>query len=129
MKFISKKSSFPPLGLLTVAAMLPEKWEKKLLDMNVSELNDKDIIGADYVFISAMSIQKKSACSIIEKCKKLGVKTVAGGPLFSAWYDDFDDVDHLLLNEAELTLPNFLKDLVDGSAKHIYTSTGCSRIW
>ena len=126
LKFISKKSSFPPLGLLTVAAMLPEEWEKKLIDMNVSQLNDKDIIGTDYVFISAMSIQKKSACSIIEKCKKLGVKTVAGGPLFSAWYDDFDDVDHLLLNEAEITLPNFLKDLVDGSAKHIYTSTGWS---
>lgn len=123
LKFISKKSGFPPLGLLTVAAMLPEEWEKKLVDMNVSILRDSDIQWADYVFISAMSIQKKSAVSVINRCKKLGVKTVAGGPLFTAWYDEFPDVDHLILDEAESTLPLFLKDLSDGQVRHIYTSS------
>src|SRR5690554_6624198 len=88
LKFISKKAGFPPLGLLTVAAMLPEEWKKKVIDMNVSKLKDKDIIWADYVYISAMSIQKKSACSVIQRCEKLGVKTVAGGPLFTSWSDD-----------------------------------------
>lgn len=128
LKFISKKASFPPLGLLTVAAMLPSKWEKRLIDMNVNQLNDKDIKWADYVFISAMSIQKKSVLSVIARCKKLGVKTVAGGPLFTAWFDDFDNVDYLVLNEAEITVPLFLEDLAKGQARHIYTSTGWADI-
>ena len=122
LKFISKKSAFPPLGLLTVAAMLPEEWEKKLVDMNVASLKDSDIKWADYAFISAMSIQSNSVNEIIEKCLKLRVKTVAGGPLFTAWYDNYDNIDHLILNEAEITLPMFLRDLKNGQAKHIYTS-------
>jgi len=122
LKFISKKASFPPLGLLTVAAMLPHEWEKKLLDMNTEELNEKDLEWADLVFISAMSVQKKSVQHIIERCKKLGVKTVAGGPLFTACYDDYEAVDYLVLNEAEITLPLFLGDLKKGRARHIYTS-------
>ena len=120
LKFISKKSSFPPLGLITIAAMLPDKWEKKLVDMNVSALKDKDILWADYVFISAMVIQKESSREVINRCKELGVKTVAGGPLFTCEYSEFDDVDHLLLFEGEVVVPEFLKDLETGNPKHIY---------
>jgi radical SAM superfamily enzyme YgiQ (UPF0313 family) len=122
LKFVSKKASFPPLGLLTVAAMLPVEWEKKLVDLSVKKLKDKDLIWADYVFISAISIQLESVNKIISKCKKLGVKMVAGGPLFTAWHEKFETVDHLLLNEAELTLPLFLEDLAKGQEKRIYTS-------
>ncbi len=124
LKFISKKASFPPLGLLTVAAMLPERWEKKLVDMNVSKLENKDILWADYVFISAMVIQKESVRNVIRRCKELNVRTVAGGPLFTCEYEEFDDVDHILLNEGELTLPYFLHDLENGGAKHVYASQG-----
>ena len=82
LKFVSKKASFPPLGLLTVAAMLPENWNKKLIDMNATGLEDEDILWADFVFISAMSIQSESVDEVIQRCKKLKTKIVAGGPLF-----------------------------------------------
>ncbi|MEA3442603.1 MAG: B12-binding domain-containing radical SAM protein [Chloroflexota bacterium] len=124
LRFISKKASFAPLGLLTVAAMLPDEWEKKLVDMNTVTLTDKDLKWADYVFISAMAVQQDSAREVITRCKKFGTKTVAGGPLFSAGYEEFgfDDIDHLIFNEAENILPLFLEDLEKGCAKHIYTS-------
>lgn len=122
LKFVAKKAMAPPLGLLTVAALLPQKFTKKLIDLNVSPLDDKDIEWADYVFIGAMAVQRKSAVKIIARCRELGVKTVAGGPLFTASHADFKDVDHLVLNEAELTLPIFLKDLENGGARHIYST-------
>jgi len=122
LKFISKKATHPPLGLLTVAAMLPKDWEKKLIDMNIAALEDKDLEGADFVFISAMSIQRASAKEVIAKCKKMGIKIVVGGPLFTAGHEEFDNVDYFVLNEAEITLPLFLEDLKKGCAKHIYTS-------
>jgi radical SAM superfamily enzyme YgiQ (UPF0313 family) len=125
LKFIFKKATFPPLGLLTVAAMLPEAWEKKLVDMNITTLTDKDLEWADYVFMSAMVAQQDSAREVIDRCKKLGTKIVAGGPFFSPGYEDsgfFDDIDHLIFGEAENIMPLFLEDLERGYAKHIYKS-------
>lgn len=123
LKFISKKAAFPPLGLLTVAAMLPERFEKKLIDMNVETLKDRDILWADYVLISAMVVQKDSVRDVLQRCRKAGVKTAAGGPLFTSEYELFDDVDHLVLNEGELTMPEFIRDLELGEPKHMYTSS------
>ncbi|MGD0352271.1 MAG: B12-binding domain-containing radical SAM protein [Dehalococcoidia bacterium] len=122
LKFVSKKAAFPPLGLLTIAAMLPWEWDKKVIDLNVTNLSDKDIEWADYVFISAMAVQKDSVKNVIKRCQKLGTKIVAGGPLFTTGYEEFGEVDHFVLNEAEITLPLFLEDLQNGQAKHIYTS-------
>jgi len=122
LRFISKKASLPPLGLLTVAAMLPDGWEKKLVDMNITSLADEDIRWADYVFISAMVVQRDSAQEVITRCKKLGTRVVAGGPLFTTGHEDFAGVDHFVLGEAEVTLPPFLEDLAGGSAKPIYAS-------
>ena len=125
LRFIAKKAAFPPLGLLTVAAMLPGEWEKKLVDMNTTALTDKDLKWADYVFISAMTVQQDSAKEVINRCKKFQTKIVVGGPLFSPGYEEFgfDDIDHLISSEAENMLPLFLGDLEKGCAKHIYTST------
>jgi radical SAM superfamily enzyme YgiQ (UPF0313 family) len=122
LKFVSKRAAFPPLGLLTVAAMLPGDWEKKLVDMNVTRLTDGDIRWADYVFISAMAVQKESVKEVVARCKHFGVRTVAGGPLFTARSEEFDDFDYLVLGEAEITLHPFLEDLKKGHARHIYTS-------
>lgn len=123
LKFINKKASFPPLGLLTIAAMLPEDWQLRLVNMNVRGLKNKDIKWADYVFISAMVTQRDSARELIAHCNKLGVKVVAGGPLFTTEYEEFSGVDHFVLDEAEVTLPPFLDDLKTGNARLIYTST------
>jgi radical SAM superfamily enzyme YgiQ (UPF0313 family) len=122
LKFISKRASFPPLGLLTVAAMLPETWEKKLVDMNVAALTEADLRWADCVFISAMVVQKESAIDVVRRAKRLGKRVVAGGPLVTTGYDGFEDVDHLVLNEAEATLAPFLDDLEHGRARRVYTS-------
>lgn len=122
LKFISKKAAYPPLGLLTVAAMLPPEWHKRLMDMNVHKLKDKDLLWADYVFISAMSIQKESVKVVLARCRELGVKVVAGGPLFSNDHEEFEDVDHLVINEAEITLQPFLNDVREGKQKHLYAS-------
>lgn len=118
--FIGKKAAFPPLGLITVAAMLPEIWNKRLVDLNVEKLKDKDLLWADMVFISGMAIQRDSAKKIIKRCKGFKLKVVAGGPLFTSEPEEFGEVDHLVLNEAELTLPGFLSDLQKGKPKRIY---------
>ena len=125
LRFISKKAAFPPLGLLTVAAMLPEEWQKKLVDMNITTLTDEDIRWADYVFISAMIAQQKSVKEVIAQCGELHTKIVAGGPLFTTGYEQLNlgDVDHLVLGEAEDILPLFLEDLQKGCARHIYESS------
>ena len=122
LKFVNKKASLPPLGLLTVASMLPESWERKLVDLNVSPLTSKDLAWADMAFISAMAVQQESARKIIDLCNKAGLTVVAGGPLFTSEPEAFPTVDHFVLNEAELTLELFLEDLKNGTLKKIYTS-------
>ena len=129
LKFIHRKASSPPLGLLTIAAILPEAWEKKLVDMNVKSLEDEDLRWADLVFVSAMSVQKESVKEVIRRCKSAGVIIVAGGPLFTTGYDAFGDVDHLVLREAEITMPRFLKDFGNGVAEHLYTTDKWADMW
>jgi radical SAM superfamily enzyme YgiQ (UPF0313 family) len=126
LKFIRRRAALPPVGLLTIVAMLPKEWPKKVVDLNVTKLTKKDLAWADCAFIGGMVVQKESARKIIARCKEAGLKIVAGGPLFTSELDEFEDVDHFVLNEAELTLPLFLADLEKGCAKHIYeTSEFC----
>lgn len=114
LRFISKKAAVPPLGLITVSAMFPASWQKKLVDMNVSPLQTKDLIWADFVFISAMYVQKESVDKVIDECIRNEVKMIAGGPLFTQESDNYPQIDHFILNEAEITFPPFLDDLNSG---------------
>lgn len=126
LKFIRKKAALPPLGLVTLGAMLPEDWSARLVDTNVTKLTETDLAWADCAFISAMVVQRESARGIIGRCKEEGLRVVAGGPLFASEYEEFQDVDHFVLNEAELTLPLFLSDLEMDCAKRVYeTSRFC----
>jgi radical SAM superfamily enzyme YgiQ (UPF0313 family) len=123
LRFIRKKSISPPLGLLTIAAMLPAEWNKRLIDLNTRQLTEQDLTWADYVFISGMTVQRQSAREVLARCRAAGVKVVAGGPLFTIQQELYADVvDHFILNEGELTLPTFLRDLEQGCAQHVYTT-------
>jgi len=120
MKIVNKKATYPPLGLMTVAALLPQHWEKKLADLNVKPLTNDDIMWADFVFLSAMNVQEESVHRVIKQCKECGAKIVAGGSLFTHEYYRFNNIDHFVLNEAEITLPLFLEDLEKQQLKPIY---------
>lgn len=120
LRFVSRRASSQPLGLITIASMLPKSWHERLVDLNVDPLTDADLAWADYAFIGGMIVQKASAAEVIKRCRNAGLKIVAGGPLFTMEYELFPDVDYFILNEAEITLPPFLKDLEDGCPQHIY---------
>lgn len=120
LSFEGKKAAFPPLGLMTIASMLPASWERRLVDLNVRELKTSDLEWADIVFTSAMIIQKDSLHQVVARCKSLGKRIVVGGPYITTSSADLPEVDHIFIGEAETTLPEFLRDLEHGTAKRIY---------
>jgi radical SAM superfamily enzyme YgiQ (UPF0313 family) len=120
--FIRKRAALPPLGLLTVAALLPEDWQLRVVDLNVEALAETDLRWAEMAFVSAMAIQRRSAREVIARCKQAGLAVVGGGPLFTSEHDGFPEVDHFVLNEAELTLPPFIADLKTGCARKRYAT-------
>ncbi len=120
LKFINKKSAFPPLGLLTVSSMLPKNWEKKLVDLNFESLTEENILWADFVFISAMIVQKDSADKVIEKVQNLNKPVVCGGPLFTTGWEKYLHAEHLFIGEAEDTIPEFIEDVKEGNLKKKY---------
>lgn len=122
LPFIAKKAAFPPLGLLTVAAMLPREWELRVLDLNVASLNDADILWADYIFISAMIVQADSARRAIARFNRHGKTVIAGGPLFTTGRDRFPEVRHFVLGEAEELMPTLVADLESGRPQPVYAS-------
>jgi len=122
LKFVGKHAYTPPLGLMTIAPLLEKHFELRLVDLNVRPLRRSDLAWADYAFISAMQVQEESARQIIARCNASGVKVVAGGPLFTHDHERFDGVNHFVLNEAEVVLPQFLADLKEGRAGRLYTT-------
>ena len=122
LPFVRKKVAEPPLGLITVAALLPQDWEVRLVDLNVRHVTRDEIGAADYVMVSAMTVQRESVRQIVSHCREAGTKVIAGGPLFSSEHEFFPDVSHFIMGEAEITLPPFLADLALGNAKSLYES-------
>ncbi|MFH1034405.1 MAG: B12-binding domain-containing radical SAM protein [Pseudomonadota bacterium] len=124
LRFVRPKAAFPPLGLLTVAAMLPGQWDKKVVDLNVEPLRDEHLRWADLVFISAMVVQRASTQEVLERCQALGRPVVGGGPLFTHLRRELKGVEHVIAGEAEANLPAFLADLAAGRPKALYQGQG-----
>ena len=120
LRFVSKKAAFPPLGLLTVAAMLPPAWHLKLIDLNVSDLCDDDLLQVDYVFLSGMIVHRQCAHEIAARCAALGRTVIAGGPLFTTGYRDFPEIPHFVLGEAEDVIGPLIADMERGSLRPRY---------
>jgi len=120
LPFEGKRSAFPPLGLLTVSALLPPLWEKRLVDLEIESLKDSDIEWADMVFATAILVQKESLREVVKRCKAKGKRVVLGGPYVTSTREELPPADHLFRGEAETTLPQFVADLARGEAKPVY---------
>jgi len=120
LKLAGKKSLLPPLGLLTVAAMLPSEWTLRLIDLGVCELEDCHIREADYVFLSGMIVHKESAHEVARRCAALGKPVIAGGPLFTTGYREFPEISHFVLGEAEDLIDTLVADMQRGFVQPMY---------
>ena len=120
LDIVGVRSTFPPLGLLTIAAMFPPEYELRVVDMNVTSLEDSDLAWADMVFTSTMIVQRTSLEDVIARCNRAGVPVVAGGPHPTTFHDEIEGVTHFVLDEAEEIFPEFLRDLANGAAKAMY---------
>ena len=120
LPFEGKRCAFPPLGLLTVSALLPPSWKKRLVDLNIESLKESDIAWADMVFATAMLVQKDSLREVVKRCKAQGKRVVLGGPYVTSTREELPPADHLFRGEAETTLPEFVADLARGEAKPVY---------
>ncbi len=123
LKFVSRKATAPPLGLLTIAAMLPREWNLRVVDMAVEKLKESHLVWADMAMISAMLVQRESTEQVVGRCKDHNLTVVAGGPLFTAYSDEFSEsgIDHFILNDGEATLPRFLEDWQNGCPEAVYS--------
>jgi len=122
LKFLGKRAAQPPLGLMTVAALLPGTWKKRLVDTNVERLRDRDLAWADVVLLSGMHIQRDSLLAIVERCRARGLRTVVGGPIASSLPAAELKVDHVVIGEAEALIGTLARGLEQGIAKPIYQS-------
>ncbi|MFC1656579.1 B12-binding domain-containing radical SAM protein [Patescibacteria group bacterium] len=109
MEFLGKKSTMPPLGLLTIAGLFPEEYELRLVDMNVRPLTQQDLEWADVVFVSSMAIQQESLRDVIQQCNNMDVPIIAGGPYPTLSYDEIKGVNYFILGECEEIFLNFLE--------------------
>ncbi|MCH5376329.1 MAG: B12-binding domain-containing radical SAM protein, partial [Planctomycetes bacterium] len=123
VRFVSKRAVFPPLGLLTVASMLPRSWQLKLVDLNVSRLRTADIRWADYVMISGMIVHRESVRDIVARCRAQGRTIIGGGPLFTTGHEEFADDVHAVIGEAEDIIPELVRDMESGMLKPSYQTS------
>ncbi|MYB07900.1 MAG: DUF4070 domain-containing protein [Gemmatimonadetes bacterium] len=114
------KAAFPPLGLLTVAAMFPSRYNLRVVDLNVTPLEESDLEWADLAFTSTMIPQRPSLEEVVERCNRAQVPVIAGGPHPTTFHEEMEGIDHFVLDEVEETFSTFLRDLENGTARTVY---------
>jgi radical SAM superfamily enzyme YgiQ (UPF0313 family) len=124
VRFISRRAAFPPLGLLTVAAMLPKDWNLRLVDLNVRPLRDADLHWCDYVMTSAMIVHRESVEEIIERAARVARPVIGGGPLFTTGHDEFAGRVHAVVGEAETIIDKVIRDMEADQLRDVYRSSG-----
>ena len=116
---VGKGAPHPPLGLATVAALLPQRWNLRILDLNVTSLRDDDLRWADAALLTGMLVHKASMHEFLRSARRAGVRTVVGGPAVSSRPDEFADADHVFLGEAEGRLDAVVSALESGKGPHV----------
>ncbi len=125
LALIDRKALLPPLSLITVAAILPQEWEFKLVDRNIREIKESEWDWAELVIISGMIVQREDLLSQIKKAKKRGKTVAVGGPYATSTPEQLQDtgVDYLVLDEGEITLPMFVAALERGESSGVFRTT------
>jgi len=125
LELIDRKALLPPLGLVTVAAILPQEWEFKLVDRNIRDIEDSEWDWADLVILSGMIVQKEDLLAQVRAAKDRGKPVAVGGPYATSLYPEVQaaGADYLVLDEGELTLPMFVEALDRGETSGIFRAT------
>lgn len=114
LEIIGKRAVLPPLGLLTMAGMLPKSWELRLVDLNVGDLEDADLAWADVVMVSGMRIQRASFHEVVQRARAAGKRVIGGGPYVSTSPEDAPEMDHIVIGEAEDVMAGLVAALEAG---------------
>ena len=123
-RIIGRRALLPPLGLLTVAALLPDHWPVRLVDMSVEQLRDEHLQWADAVFISAMQIQQASYHQVIRRARRLGRTVIVGGAYATTDPDASADADCVVIGESEDLMGRLCCDLERGTLARRYRADG-----
>ena len=120
LEIVGIRAAFPPLGLLTVAAMFPQNYVLRVIDMNTEPLEDSDLEWADIVFTSTMIVQRVSLQDVIDRCNRAGIPVVSGGPHPTTFHNEIRVWITLCWMKSRETFDAFLEDLESGDARSIY---------
>ncbi|HEY9800712.1 MAG TPA: DUF4070 domain-containing protein [Leptolyngbyaceae cyanobacterium] len=125
LALVDRKVLLPPLGLVTVAAILPQEWEFKLVDRNIRPVTEEEWAWADIVIFSAMIVQKQDLLEQIQEAKRRGKLVAVGGPYPTSTPSDVQNVgtDFLILDEGEITLPMFVEAVQRGETSGIFRTS------
>jgi radical SAM superfamily enzyme YgiQ (UPF0313 family) len=119
VKIVGKSAPHPPLGLITLAALLPQSWEMRVKDMNVEPVSDDELLAADVVLVTGMLVHIPNMRALLARTKRLGVRTILGGPAVTTSPDAFPDAEHIFLGEAEGRLEPLLRALEGSEAPRV----------